>query len=303
MIDYEPLIARCRVATKNTNAAVLLYRIAFWMPKAKVSHGKLKWVANSASQWCQQTGLSFDQYRRAIALLKTLGLVKTEQHLFGRKNVTHVRLTEKGWAITGKPPLDQGTAASPANGNSAHPEKCKNAQLYIQGDSYLETHQGESNKAFASAHANCLSLEKEQEVSGEDKSNNNPVSNKSSAFQIEEKSLRKPADEFHGCGATQLYPRRHPRFHGVPSPIQRHFNYAPSTDSAAEKIVITIRPAPIACTMTIRISSSYRSVRWQKKLSRLGREWIAMSRSDWARHPDAVEHGKGQKVRPQVCSN
>jgi len=76
---YEPLIARCHAATKNANAGILLYRIAFWMPKAKVSHRKLKWVANSAQQWCQETGLSHDQYRRAIALLRDLGLVESEQ--------------------------------------------------------------------------------------------------------------------------------------------------------------------------------------------------------------------------------
>jgi hypothetical protein len=166
---YEPLIARCHAATKNANAAILLYRIAFWMPKAKVSHKKLQWVANSASQWCQQTGLSFDQYRRAITLLKALALVETEQHLFGGKNITHVRLTEKGWAATTKPQLDKGTVASSATGNSAHPEECENAQLLIQGESFLESHQGESNKAFASAHANCSVPE--QDIPGKKEKN------------------------------------------------------------------------------------------------------------------------------------
>jgi hypothetical protein len=143
MNKYTPLLTRCRVATQNANAAQLLYRIAFWMPKAKIEHGGLKWSANSAAQWCQQTGLSFDQYRRAIALLKTLKLVETEQHLFGRKNVTHVRLTEQGCAAIEAPPLDQGTPAPLASANTAQPEKCDSAQLYIQGESYLESHHGE----------------------------------------------------------------------------------------------------------------------------------------------------------------
>ena len=171
---YEPLIAKCHAATKNANAAILLYRIAFWMPKAKVSHGGLKWVANSASQWCRETGLSFDQYRRAIARLKTLGLVETEQHLFGGKNVTHVRLTDKGWAVVEKPPLNQGTATSLTNGNSAYLELCENAQLYVQGESFLESHQGDSNKAFASAHANCSVPE--QDIPGKKDKNSNPIS-------------------------------------------------------------------------------------------------------------------------------
>lgn len=200
---YKPLLARCRVATQNANAADLLYRIAYWMPKAKIVHRGLNWMANSAAQWCQQTGLSLDQYRRAIALLRTLGLVETEQHLFFGKAVTHVRLTDHGCAAIGKPPLDQGTAASPASGNFAHTEKGKNAQLYIQGESSLESHQGDSNTAFASAHAICLPLE--QEVSGKHKSNSTPDSKKTSAVQIEEKAeedLGSPQINSQGAGAS-----------------------------------------------------------------------------------------------------
>jgi hypothetical protein len=146
---YEVLIAKCCAAAENSNAGVLLYRIAFWMPKAKVSHGKKKWVANSASDWCKQTALTYDQYRRAIARLKTRGLVETEQYLFGGKNVKHVRLTDIGWALVKKPPLDQSASASLANGNSAYLEPCENAQLHIQRESSLESLQGDLNIAFA----------------------------------------------------------------------------------------------------------------------------------------------------------
>lgn len=189
---YEPLIAKCHVATKNANAAILLYRIAFWMPKAKVSHGALKWVANSASQWCQQTGLSFDQYRRAIALLRTLGLVETEQHLFGGKNITHVRLTEKGSAATGTPPPDQHTAASLANGNSAYLGQCKDAQPSIQGDSSLENQQGDSNIAFANAHAICSGEQKQKIAGKKNKNKSNPMPKKKPTDGIFEKALGSP---------------------------------------------------------------------------------------------------------------
>lgn len=93
--SMTPLLARCQAATKNANAAGLLYRFAFWMPKATIQRNGKKWIANSAAAWCSQTGLSYDQYRRAIRLLRTLGLVEVEQHLFGGKNITHVRLTDK----------------------------------------------------------------------------------------------------------------------------------------------------------------------------------------------------------------
>lgn len=226
---YEPLIARCHAATKNANAAILLYRIAFWMPKAKVSHKKLQWVANSASQWCQQTGLSFDQYRRAITLLKALALVETEQHLFGGKNITHVRLTEKGWAATTKPQLDKGTVASSATGNSAHPEECENAQLLIQGESFLESHQGESNKAFASAHANCSVPE--QDIPGKKEKNSNPISKINPKKQIAETL----AKDVGSPQSNSLDAVRHSRFHGVPSPIQRYVNHASRIGVTAEQ--------------------------------------------------------------------
>ncbi len=96
MNKYTPLLTRCRIATQNANAAQLLYRIAFWMPKATVMKGGQKWIANSAVQWANETGLTVYQYRRAITRLKKLELVKTEQHLFWGKNLTHVRLIEQG---------------------------------------------------------------------------------------------------------------------------------------------------------------------------------------------------------------
>ena len=156
----KPLLARCRDATHNASAASLLYRIHFWMPKATIVHGGRKWVANSADQWCEQTALTYDQYRRAIRHLRAKGLVETEQHLFGRKNITHVRLTKLAYAVLFSPQPEKGTAPSPGSDNSTQLEKCKSAQLYIQGDTSLESLHGDTNIAFASAHAESFASEK-----------------------------------------------------------------------------------------------------------------------------------------------
>src|SRR4051794_13370062 len=63
---YQPLIARCRLLTGNANAAELLYRIAFWAPKASVKWDGRRWIANERRWWATQTGQSFDQIRRAL---------------------------------------------------------------------------------------------------------------------------------------------------------------------------------------------------------------------------------------------
>jgi hypothetical protein len=54
----------------------------------------------------------------------------------------------------------------------------------------LESLQGESNTAFASAHANCLTSE--QEGTGEDKNNSNPISKKYTALENDEQLEEDP---------------------------------------------------------------------------------------------------------------
>ena len=145
----QPILARCRAATKNANAAQLLYRIAYWMPRARIKHRGKTWVANSADQWCEQTGLTIDQYRRSIALLRRLCFVHTEQHLFGGKNVTHVRLTNRACkAIAQVEPLQ---SASTDLGKSASAKMSETAQLHIQGVSAKEILHQNPNTALANA--------------------------------------------------------------------------------------------------------------------------------------------------------
>jgi hypothetical protein len=124
------------------------------MPHAKIVHRRHRWIANSAAQWCEETQLTNDQYRRAVALLRNLGFVETEQHLFGRKNVTHVRITSIGDEIRTRACLGSSQIAPVKSGKTATHQWSSNAQLLIQEVSYLESLQGETTVALASAHAN-----------------------------------------------------------------------------------------------------------------------------------------------------
>ena len=92
------LIVKCRQATGSGDTALLLLRIGFWMPKATIKFGGERWIAKSAAQWCAETGMSPQQYKDAIAKLRELRLVLTEQHIdcASSRNITHLRLTEHG---------------------------------------------------------------------------------------------------------------------------------------------------------------------------------------------------------------
>jgi hypothetical protein len=161
----KPMLARCLNVTQNANAAQLLFRIIYWMPRATIRHHGKTWVANSSDQWCEQTGLTPTQYRRAIARLRQLHLVETEQHLYGGKNVTHVRLTELAEAQLGP-----GKSAPPGDAMAAQPEPLDSAQLHIQGDSTQKNQHKKITLAFANAHAGENHPDKEN-LSGMKKGN------------------------------------------------------------------------------------------------------------------------------------
>ena len=92
MIETD-LFAPCMQLTeRDGNAALLLLCILARMPEAKAQHNGHAWIARSAADWCAETGLSEKQYPRKVKKLRDLGLVATEQHLFGDKNITHLRL-------------------------------------------------------------------------------------------------------------------------------------------------------------------------------------------------------------------
>lgn len=99
MGQVSNLLARCIDATGSLPAAVLLYRICYWHPHAKIERGGRKWIAKSREEWMQETGLSRHQYNEAIVRLKTVSMISVEQHFFGRRSITHIALSASGEAI------------------------------------------------------------------------------------------------------------------------------------------------------------------------------------------------------------
>lgn len=132
------LVARCvQAAEGQVNAALLLMRILFWMPKATIERDGQKWIARSGADWAAEMHLSPHQYKRAAAWLRQHDLIVTEQHLFGGKNITFTRLTERGMTLLPKP----GQAAPPGQRTSAPPGKRRTAPLYKHGETPTEEHQ------------------------------------------------------------------------------------------------------------------------------------------------------------------
>jgi hypothetical protein len=186
---FKPLITLCcEAAGGDAHAGILLYRIIFWMQKAKVVHHGVKWIAKSAETWCEETARTFDQYRRAIALLRKLGLVQTEQHLFGGRNITHVRLTEKGAAISAAAQLQDGAEPQPKKSSKAQPEKGKNAQLLYKGEKGKEDMNGEHKSAFADAHAGFGTDKAHKSATGENTHINKNQKNVKTIPEINEKN-------------------------------------------------------------------------------------------------------------------
>jgi hypothetical protein len=123
------LAARCmELAEGHAHAALLLLRILFWMPKATVRHGGHTFVAKSRQEWANEAGISFDQCKRAMAELRRLGLVATEQHKFGGRNITHIRVTGRALALLPTAGVGGGSAP-PERRKPAPPERCTSAPL------------------------------------------------------------------------------------------------------------------------------------------------------------------------------
>ena len=133
------LIARCHAATGSTAAALLLMRIAYWMPKATREFGGHVWIAKSAADWCEETAMSLEQYKAAVARLRQLRLVITEQHKFGSQTITHLRLTSRGSAAVGHAPAPaDGDMNPPPDGESPQPRKGQMTPPINKGDSSKE---------------------------------------------------------------------------------------------------------------------------------------------------------------------
>jgi hypothetical protein len=110
-----PSLPQCfQAARGNSDAAMLLYKICYWAVRATVPIDGKTWIAKDRATWMRELGgLSFGRFRRALDLLRRLGLVETRQAHFGsdNRNITHLRLV---WNAHLEPEmLDRGYAAVP----------------------------------------------------------------------------------------------------------------------------------------------------------------------------------------------
>lgn len=88
-----------RLATGHGDAALILYRIRYWWPRASVIlYGKV-WIAKTHKQWAEELGLALRSFRTAYDRLLALGLIETTTAEFNGVSMTHVRPTSETVAL------------------------------------------------------------------------------------------------------------------------------------------------------------------------------------------------------------
>jgi hypothetical protein len=119
-------------------AGILLGQIAYWHTKASggqnsyiVKRWGHRWLARSRDQLRLETGLSASQLKSALKALSTQQIIVVEQHLFGNKNISHIRLGPDGhnWV---------GAEQPPEIANKSHPEMAETANS-ISNKTIIET--------------------------------------------------------------------------------------------------------------------------------------------------------------------
>jgi len=88
-----------RQATGHGDAALLLYRIRYWWPKASVIHFGKKWIAKTHQQWADELGMPKRTFRTAYDRLLDLGLVEAITAEFNGHSMLHLRPTAGAVAL------------------------------------------------------------------------------------------------------------------------------------------------------------------------------------------------------------
>jgi hypothetical protein len=93
----KTMLTTCvEVANKDCTTAILLHQIAYWHPRMTVRKRDKLWIVKTREEWTTETGLSLDQYKKALAKLRGMCLVETAQMKWGSSLVSHLRLTDLG---------------------------------------------------------------------------------------------------------------------------------------------------------------------------------------------------------------
>lgn len=93
------LIGRCMEATKGGVEGVILYRVGYWDRRNAKSGQDERWSKKSHEEWAEDTGLSVHQVKRGLASLKNQSLIEVGRGLYNGRNVSHVRLSQRGIAL------------------------------------------------------------------------------------------------------------------------------------------------------------------------------------------------------------
>lgn len=85
-----------RKATGHGDAAIFLYRVRYWWPKATIILGKRKWIAKTHLQWAEELGMEVRTFRTAYDRLVKLDLIEAVKAEFRGASINHIRPTEAG---------------------------------------------------------------------------------------------------------------------------------------------------------------------------------------------------------------
>jgi hypothetical protein len=86
--------------TGDHTAAVVLSQIMYWHSgRLRVKRKGTLWLVKSRADMCKETGITLDQYKRVMPLLKRKGFITCERGLFQNKVTPFIRLTEVGQSV------------------------------------------------------------------------------------------------------------------------------------------------------------------------------------------------------------
>jgi len=99
-------------------AALLLLRMRYWMPKARIKRGGKLWVAKTREEWARECGCSPKQIERALMRLYGAEILERRWGRWGVKTITLLRISDKVQLnCTATPPASGTEEESLSRGN------------------------------------------------------------------------------------------------------------------------------------------------------------------------------------------
>ena len=123
----------CGEVAGTGSAALLLFSVVYWWPRAKVTVRGKRWIAKARVSWRKEIKLSRNQFDRGLAKLKRLGVIETSSHKFaGPTPILHVRLTPSGISRLSTSPEDGPDFLESENSDFLESEKVHTQKPTIQ---------------------------------------------------------------------------------------------------------------------------------------------------------------------------